>query len=364
MKHTHRRTHGWIVCAVTVAIICIMGGCKPEKTTASVIKLPEKTPVMARPATRISTNRVISVSGTLTADKTVPLSFLVQGKVSQIFVDEGDHVKKGALLATVEPSDYKNNLDIAEASSMRANDAFKRYEPLYKEGAFAEKNLIELKAGLAQAAAARNIARKALADTRLYASIPGIVGAKSIEIGQMVSPQVPAFIIVKTDVIYARISVPESEIGQVAMGQNAEVTISAIEDRTFIGRVSMIGAMADERTRTYTVKIELVNPDYILRPGMIVQTDIQTSKSVNMLTVPGSVIIRDADNLTYVFVADAKTGLAQKRRITPGSAYGNEIEIKNGLSPEDAVIVSGQHKLSDGASIAISNTDTKKEDRS
>lgn len=361
MKQKHCSTHAWLGWLTAMILITGTCACKPEEKKGAVSQLSKQTPVVVKPVTSVSVNQTLSISGTVTADKMAPLSFLVPGKVNRLYVDEGDRVKSGALLATVEPIDYKNNLDIAEASWARAKDAYGRYEPLYKEGAFAEKNLIELKTGLAQAVAARNIARKALADTKLYASISGIIAIKGIEIGQMVSPQVLAFTIVKTDVVYARVSVPESEIGQVAMDQTADVSIPALADQRFKGKVTMIGAEADERTRTYAVKIELANPDGILRPGMIAQADILTHKTMNILTVPGSSIVRDADNLTYVFVADSKTGLAQRKRVDPGSACRNEIEIKSGLTAGDAVIVSGQHKLTDGTPITISNTDTDKE---
>lgn len=356
MERHRNEWHLWTVWAAAMIILCSLSGCKSEGKAQPLIQLSESTPVRAVPVTRVAANRIVTVSGTLVADKTAPLSFLVPGKVDRVHVDEGDRVKGGDLLATVESHDYRNNLEIAEAALLRARDAYDRYEPLYREGAYTEKSLIELRTGLTQAVAARDIARKALADTELRASIPGIVGTKGIELGQLVSPQVLAFTIVKTDVVYARVSVPESEIGQVAMDQNADVTVPALAGRSFRGRVSMIGAVADQRTRTFPVKIELANGEGLLRPGMIVQTGIVTDKRVNMLTVQGSAIVRDLDNLTYVFVADVKTGSAQRRRVLPGSAYHNEIEIRSGLTPNDAVIVSGQHKLSDGAPITLAKT--------
>lgn len=338
---------------LTAAACLLAAGCRTENQAQAVDHLPENTPVIVRPVTQESSTRIISVSGTLVADKTTPTGFLVAGKVDRVFADEGDHVPKGFLLATVENQDYKNRLDMAKAAVLRAQDAYERYEPLYKEGAFAEKNFIELKAGLAEAVAARNIAAKALNDTRLYAPIAGIIGKKSIEVGQMASPATPAFTIVKTDVIYARVSVPESEIGEVIMEKEAKVTLTALPGQTFTGKVSMIAAVADERTRTYPVKIELENPQLILRTGMIAKAVIQTDKSVDLLTVPGVAIVRDADNLTYVFVSNPEKGTAIRKRVLTGRAFKNEIEIRNGIGPNDVVVISGQNKLTDGTPITI-----------
>ena len=345
----------WI--SMMLAIICGVGGCKFKETKATTTKLAKKTPVVIKTVTHITMNQAILVSGSLEADKTAPLSFQVPGKINRILVDEGDHVKRGTLLATVQSDDYRSNLEISKAALFRARDAYDRYKPLYKEGAFAEKNFIELETGLAQARAGHDIAGKALIDTKLRSPIPGIVGLKSIEIGQIVSPQVPAFTIVKTDPIYARVAVPESEIGKVIIGQNAQVMIPALDGIVASGKVTMIGVMADKRTRSFVVKIELSNPDHVLRPGMIVQADIVTDRTIDMLTVPGMAIVRDADNLTYVFVADAQNGIARRRRVSPGSTHRNEIEIREGLMAEEAVIVSGQHKLTDGASISIIKTE-------
>ncbi|MCP4688874.1 MAG: efflux RND transporter periplasmic adaptor subunit [Desulfobacterales bacterium] len=337
-------------------MLCVMiglAGCRTEETKAAVTKLDEKAPVVVQPVTRVSANQVIMVSGALEADKTARLSFLVPGKIDRVHVDEGDYVKRNALLAAVQSHDYRGNLEIAEAALFRARDAHDRYEPLYKEGAFAEKNFIEVKTGLAQARARRDIARKALADVELRSPISGIVGRRSVEVGQMASPRTPAFTIVKTHPIFARVAIPESEIGKVTVGQKARVTIPAFEGFVAKGAVTLIGVVADERTRTYAVKIKLSNRDYTLRPGMIVQAEIVTDKAIEMLTIPGRAIVRDADNLTYVFVADAEKGMALRRRVSPGSAYQTEIQIREGVTAEDVVIVSGQHKLTDGAAITM-----------
>ena len=338
------------------AILCVavaIGGCRREETHA--FPLPEKTPVIVRPVTQMNTEDTVFISGALEADKTAPLSFLVPGMVDRVYVDEGDRVEKGQVLASVEAADYRSHLRIAEALLMQAKDAYERFRPLYKEGAFAEKNFIELKSGLAQAAAGCDIARKKLKDTKLYTPIPGVVGMKRVEIGQMVSPAMPVFTVVKTDTIYARVSVPESEIGKIALGQKAEAKVPALANRSVEGRVMLIGAMADPQTRSFAVKIELPNPDYTLRTGMIVQAKIITDRQIDILTVPGSAVVRDADNLTYVFVVDAARERALRRRVFPGSVCQSEIEIKNGLNPGDKVIIGGQHKLTDGALIRIAD---------
>ncbi|WP_035237233.1 hypothetical protein [Desulfobacter vibrioformis] len=104
--------------AILVVAGCLLAvGCKTENQAQAVDHLPEKTPVLVTPVTQVSATRIISVSGTLAADKTTPTGFLVAGKVDRMFADEGDHVPKAFLLATVEAQDYKNRLDMARAKA-------------------------------------------------------------------------------------------------------------------------------------------------------------------------------------------------------------------------------------------------------
>ena len=109
-------------CGVLLLTILFLAAC--QKSIGHEEKPTEKIKVVTKTVTHISENAVISVSGVLVADKTVPLSFLVPGKVDQVYFDEGDHVKKGQILAKVEIDDYRSNLEIAEAQVFEAQDAY------------------------------------------------------------------------------------------------------------------------------------------------------------------------------------------------------------------------------------------------
>jgi len=309
--------------------------------------------VIAKKVTMVSGHKRILVSGFLEAEKTSPISFQVPGKIIKVNFDIGGRVEKNQVVAEIEMDDYQSRLEIAQAKLMQATDAFNRLHPLFEEGAIPEKTLIEVKAGLAQARAGRNIAKKQVRDTKLRAPFAGVIGVKSIETGQMISPGIPVFTIVKNDRIYACASIPESEVTQLKIGLKSMVKIPALGSRQFFGRVARIGAVADTGTRTYPVKILLDNPGFILRPGMIANVSIETDRKVDILTIPSSAVVRDFDNLTYVFLADKKNVRAFRRRVFPGAVHKDQIRIKKGLMPEDILITAGQHKLTDGCDITI-----------
>lgn len=340
-----------VFCMAMMLVGFFLSSCKDS----DAIETPPLKPVnvAVRKVTMVSDNISILVSSFLEAEKTAPISFEIPGKIVRVNFDLGNRVKKNQVVAEVEMDDYQSHLEIAQAQLMKAQDAFNRLTPLFKEGVIPEKTLVEITSGLAQARAGKNIAKKQVRDTKLRAPFSGVIGMKAIEIGQMISPGIPCFTVVKNDKIYACASIPESEIGQIKIGQKARVTVPALDDGTFYGRVKYLGAVATPQTRTYTAKILLDNPDYILRSGMIANVAIETEKKIDLLTIPSRAIVRDFDNLTYVFLADKKNLKAFRKRVFPGSVHKNEIRIKKGLLPEDILIIAGQHKLTDGCDITI-----------
>lgn len=342
-----------LVFSMTILLMSFfLSSCKESDAIETNPLKPIK--VTTRKVTLVSDHMVILVSSFLEAEKTSPISFEVPGKIVKANVDLGDRVKKNQVVAQIEIDDYQSRLEIAQANFIKAKDAFNRLSPLFKEGVIPEKALIEITSGLAQARAQKNIIQKQVRDTKLRAPFAGVIGMKAIEIGQMVSPGIPAFTIVKNDKIYACSSIPESEIEQLKIGQKAMVTVPALGNQKFYGLVKHIGPVADPRTRTYRVKIIIDNSDYRLRPGMISNVSIETDKRIETLTIPGRAIVRDTNNLTYVFLADKKGSRAFRKRVFTGAVHGSEIRIKRGLIPGDILVLAGQHKLTDGCQITAS----------
>jgi RND family efflux transporter MFP subunit len=153
-------------------------------------------------------------SGTIEPEHTALVSFAVPGVVDNILVEEGQFVQKGQLLADIDDTEYHHAFVIASAGLTQAEDMYRRLTSLYEKGSLPEKDFIDVQTKLAQASANREINVKHIRDSKLVAPIAGIITMKMIERGSTVAPGVPAFQIIKTDNIYARIDVPESQIGE------------------------------------------------------------------------------------------------------------------------------------------------------
>ena len=317
-----------------------------------------------------------SVSGTVTSPgEPVEVSFLVSGKVIKVLPREGDFVKKGRLLAQIDPTDYRLGLEAASAQAGRAqvalnrsSDEYRRMKYLYEARSLAGNDFEKFKAAylgdkqqVHLAVANEKIARKHLRDTSLYAPVSGYISRRSIEPGETASPGRPAFEIVKLDPVEINVGVPETDIHLVRVGQRATVTIPALPGKSFEGRVRVINVSADPTTRTYMTRIDVPNPDHILRIGMVAEARIEGATTVNLMTLPAQTILRDSQGATIVYVYYPEQGRVYARRVETGAVYGTDIVIRSGLSGDEAIVFAGQDRLRDGALVSLAdNGDSSK----
>lgn len=335
----------------SVALLLLSGfffSCGKEEETKKEAVAP--TQISIQEIREGSQTETLRYSGSVEAENSVQIGFAAPGTVTSVLVKEGQVVKAGQLLATIDPTEYDNALLIANAGLEQAQDMYNRLNGLYQKGSLPAKDFIDIKSKLAQAQANKNLATKRVKDTRLHAPMSGIITAKLIEKGATAAPGVPAFTIINTSKVYATVSVPESEIGKVTKGQQANVFIATL-NQDFSGRIAIINPVSDVVTKTYSVKIELSNASGKLLPGMLTEAKIATGQQLTTITVPTKAIVRDADNITYVYLANDNK--AVKKRITAGGLSGNDIVISEGLKTGDKVVVAGQTKLKEGAPVSI-----------
>jgi RND family efflux transporter MFP subunit len=335
----------------SLSVIILVSSCNGGKTEkkANILALQQ---VTVQHVESVERSQTLSYSGTIEPHNTVQIGFAVPGVINHIAVQEGQFVQKGQMLAGIDDTEYRNALAIANAGLEQAEDLFRRLNELYKKSSLPEKDYIEIKTKLAQAIANKQINAKRIADSKLYAPMAGIITAKPVERGSMAAPGIPAFTIIKTDLVYAKITVPENEVGNIRKNMDASVEVPAI-GKTLSGKITIINPQADAVSKTYIVKIQLPNPGQLLLPGMIINVNIRTGKPVKVITVPAKSILHDADEIAYVFIVNDRNK-AMRKRVTIGALTGSEdIIIKDGLLSGDKVIVEGQSKVKDGSPVQI-----------
>jgi RND family efflux transporter MFP subunit len=356
LAHLARATRFAVALGTVAASACAPAAAKTTNAADSIA-----IPVVAHPVSLSARAWSTTASGIVQANTTVDVAFQVPGKVVTVGPDEGQSVRAGQPIASVDPTEYRLAVEQAAAQAERAAHDRDRNQPLLASGGIAPAEMEHLESGARQTAAGADLAKKRLADTRLDAPISGIVSRRAIEVGASVAPGQAVYTIVALDPVRVRVGVPEADVGHITEGSAATVRIPAL-DTSFVGRVSLIGVAADPATRSYTVEVSVPNPARKLRAGMVAEATISTRETTSAMMVPAPAVLHDGgvNGTTIVYVLDPDAARVHARRVTTGAARGDSLEITSGVAAGDQIVVAGQQRLRDGARVQqVDNTQSK-----
>ena len=260
--------------------------------------------------TRGNLESTVSATGALSAVTTVQVGTQVSGQVSQIYVDFNDRVKKGQLLARIDPTlqqqavlDAQAGLIRAQADLERSKAEYDRNKTLFDQKVLtatefntAQYNYTVAQASVKSAQVALDRARKNLAYTEIYAPIDGVVVQRNVDVGQTVAASLsaPQLFLIANDLSQMQIlaNVDESDIGQIHEGQDVRFTVQAYPNQTFTGKVRQVRLQSSttENVVNYTVVVSVDNPKGTLLPGMTATVEFLTGSAENALIVPNAAL--------------------------------------------------------------------------
>jgi membrane fusion protein, multidrug efflux system len=329
-------------------------GCSGGGGVASPAEQKSVSPaaVIAQKVEKSLINREISASGNIEGNKTARLGFLVAGKINYIAGEEGSSIGAGQLLASLDPESYRIAKDMADANLAQVQDEFNRLNMMHERKSLSESDYVKISSALKAAKAQQQLQNKNLLDTKLYAPFKGVLLKKLAEAGEIIGPGLPLFAVSDISTVKVIAAIPENDLQQIKIGSEARVYISSI-DSTLTGRIIEIGSVSEPATRSFNAKIILKNPGWKIRPGMTAEIKISSGRKAEIIAVPGEAVLREPDNSAYVFVVDQTKKQAMKRKVSLGQMAGNKIEITSGISPDEIIVLGGQHKLNDGAFIVL-----------
>ncbi|MBL0940093.1 MAG: efflux RND transporter periplasmic adaptor subunit [Gemmatimonadaceae bacterium] len=252
----------------------------------------------------------VSATGALSAVRTVEVGTQVSGQIAELYADFNDRVKKGQLVARIDPVLQKQAVQDAEAGLARsqaqlaqAKEEFERTSALHAEKIVTETefntartNFALARSNLASAEIGIERAKQNLAYTNIYAPIDGVVIERSIDVGQTVAASLsaPKLFVIANDLSRMQIlaSVDESDIGSIEKGQRAEFTVQAFQNRRYSGNVDEVrlASTTANNVVSYTVVVSVDNPDGTLLPGMTATVNFITGEAENVLSVPNTAL--------------------------------------------------------------------------
>lgn len=287
--------------------------------------------------------------GAVAEQSAVPMSFVAGGTVRDVNVKNGQKVRRGQTLISVDNASVGSMLRAAEATLRQAEDGYARVKRVYDAGGVSEVKLMEVKTQVDQARQAVTGLRKQVSDCRLLAPIDGVVANLTVSPGQNLLPNQTAMVIINIDELKVKMSVSENRINRINIGDSAEVLFPALDGHMARATVSEKGITANELTHTYDVMLALT-PDTALRgllPGMVAKVSM-TNQTNHGYVLPARCVGTGMGETT-VWVVEG--GRANRRPVTVGGFVEDNVFITEGLKTGDLVVTSGYQKLFNGARV-------------
>jgi membrane fusion protein (multidrug efflux system) len=304
----------------------------------------------------------ISASGTLKAHRTSTVSSEIAGRVTNVSVSEGDAVVPGQLLVNIADTDIRLQIDEARRSLTSdqvkvAKDDFERKQRLFERGVItrsvlvaSETNYLSLDSTHKALQSRIALLNQQLGKTRIVAQIPGIVVAKRVSEGELVAPGVPVVAIEDMQEMLLEGDVSDRDVVRIQPGHAVEVRTDAFPGRVFAGVIDSVAAAANPITRTFKVSGRVRNSDGSLRSGMIASMRILLD-DVAGLVIPKEALIEPSGDTGTVLVVDE--GVARRVTVSIGRRTDQELEVLDGLRDGQEVVVYGQDRVRDGATVKV-----------
>lgn len=295
--------------------------------------------------------REVTVAGVLSPVRTVAVNAQLGGALTSVRVEEGDVVRAGQLLAEVDARELAAQLRSAQANLQLAKSTAERSETLFKDRVVTAAELERDRAALAAAQATYDGLRTRIGFASVRASTNGVITEKRVEAGDVVSTQARLFTIADVSTLVVRVQVSELDISGIREGQTVTVTFDALGGTPFNGRVRRIFPAADSVSRMVPVEVALSGPAANrLRPGYLARVTMRLGERPGVIVAPISAIV-GARDARAVFVV--REGTVERRAVRIGQTSGNVVEVLEGLTVGDSVVVVGADRLRDGEAIRI-----------
>jgi membrane fusion protein, multidrug efflux system len=292
----------------------------------------------------------IAAVGSLRSEESVILRPEIAGRVSEILFTEGQRVTKGQPLIRLDSSVQRAELEQVKANLVLSKSKFDRAVDLQNKGFISSQARDEADNNYRVSQAAVELATARLSKLDLKAPFSGVMGLRHISVGDYVKDGQDIANLEQIDSLKADFRLPEIFLKQVAAGQNLQITLDAIPNRFFNGKVLAINPLLDANGRSIVVRAQVANPKNELRPGMFARVRLLASENRPSLVIPEESLFPVGDDKFVYKVVD---GRAQRQKVDIGQRLEGKVEILSGLAKEDLVVTAGQLKLRDGAQVSV-----------
>jgi cobalt-zinc-cadmium efflux system membrane fusion protein len=335
---------------------------------ATMLTPAQRQRLRLEPVSTTTFRPAIEVTGTVAfdGDRSTQQICPISGPVSKVLVEPGARVQAGQVLALVSSPDYASAISSfrkAEAAARNLQRIADMNQKLFDNDALSRRDLEQSQTDAASAVADEDAALEQLRGIgvdsagidairnhraapgglgEIRAPIGGTVVEKLIAPGQLLQAgSTPCFTIAALSTVWVMANVFEADLPYVAEGDSVDVRATDDSSRVYHGKVTYVGALVDPNSRATAVRVLTTNHGEDLRRDMYVRATIHSRRQKTGTLLPPSAVLRDADNLPFVFVAAGNDSTFSRKPVTVGNHVGDRIEVTSGLAVGDRVIADG-----------------------
>ena len=334
----------------------LLNGCGQagaSNDTEQKAEVVARIPVATRSVGSSSITSSFKTTATLEAIAETDVVSKANGLIEEILVEEGDYVKRGQLLARVRDNEYRIHAAQAQAELSSIQQELKRVKDMASRDMISADAYDKLRFQAELLQARYDMAALNLAETEIRAPISGFIAKRHVKLGNLVKQYESnkLFHIVASEALQGNVYLPERELQNIAVGQTAQLRVSAYPNSIIEATVDRISPVVDTQSGTFRVVLTVNNADNRLKPGMFAHVNLNYATRNDTITVPRYAVL-SLDNQYSVFTVDSN-GVAHKVDVKIGFEDEQRIEILEGIARGDQIVISGQANLKDAALVEV-----------
>lgn len=297
----------------------------------------------------------IEIQGSVESDNNIFIPPQSPGIVQRIYVEKGDNVKKGQLLAELDGTIILKSIEQVKTGLELATTVFERQQRLWDQKIGSEIQYLQAKTSKESLEKQLAVLEEQYEMTKIISPLDGIVDEIVIKEGEAAAAGFGAIRVVNQNDLKVTASISEKYIKRVKKGDKAKVYIPTLE-KELVLKISAVSEAINPDNRAFEIEIKLPDNTLEVKPNMLAIVSVKDYVSENALTIPLNVIQKTGEE-KFIFLAksNSDTYRAERRKIKAGIYYNNMVEILEGLKPMEEVIVSGYQDLADGQIVTITN---------
>ena len=294
----------------------------------------------------------VRATGMLTTATEMKLSFKTGGIISQLHVREGTSVLRGEVLAQLDLSEVRAQVNQAHIGLEKSRRDLERAKNLYRDSVVTLEVYQNAESAWEVAKSQVQIADFNLEHSRIKAPSDGKIQKILVETSEVIGPGYPAILFASTENDWVvRASLTDKDIVKLSMGDSAKVFMDAFPGAPFRAEIVELGTIADPVTATYETELLILQSRPGFRTGFISRAEIYPSEVKRSLVLPMHALIDATDNSAIIYVF--REGRAEKRRIRTGSILGEEVVVLEGLEEGEKVVTDGAKYLREGSEVEV-----------